>query len=88
MPMMARVWRMSWVIAVAAVWCFTASPSGAIEVDLDAAAVKKAGEEGKKLKPEELRSQRPVLGLISPRTFVGEAVKFRRRRSRSTDTGR
>src|SRR6266581_2332678 len=50
MPMMARVWRMSGVVAVATVWCFTASPSGAIVVDLDAAAVKQAVEDGKKIK--------------------------------------
>ncbi len=48
--MMARVWRMSGVVAVATVWCFTASPSGAIVVDLDAAAVKQAVEDGKKIK--------------------------------------
>ncbi len=47
---MARVWRMSGVVAVATVWCFTASPSGAIVVDLDAAAVKQAVEDGKKIK--------------------------------------
>src|SRR6266568_4285231 len=50
MPMMARVWRMSGVVAVATVWCFTASPSGAIVVDLDAAAVKQAVEDGKQMK--------------------------------------
>ena len=48
--MMARVWRMSRVLAVAAVWSFTASPSGAIVVDLDPAAVKQAVEEGKQMK--------------------------------------
>ncbi len=48
--MMARAWRMSGVVAVATVWCFTASPSGAIVVDLDAAAVKQAVEDGKKIK--------------------------------------
>src|SRR5439155_23179101 len=50
MPMMARVSRVSGVIAVAAVWSFTASPSGAIVVDLDPAAVKQAVEEGKQMK--------------------------------------
>src|SRR5437870_11125082 len=56
MPMMARVWRMRGVVAVATVWCFTASPSGAIVVDLDAAAVKQAIEDGKKMKDEELKT--------------------------------
>src|SRR5213594_1981481 len=56
MPMMARVWRMSGVVVVATVWCFTASPSGAIVVDLDAAAVKQAIEDGKKMKDEELKT--------------------------------
>src|SRR2546428_14179722 len=56
MPMMARVWRMSGVVAVATMWCFTASPSGAIVVDLDAAAVKQAIEDGKKMKDEELKT--------------------------------
>jgi hypothetical protein len=69
--MMARVWRMSWVIAVAAVWCFTASPSGAIEVDLDAAAVKKAVEEGKKLKPEELRVSTTRFGADLSKDICG-----------------
>jgi len=41
---------MSGVVAVATVWCFTASPSGAIVVNLDAAAVKQAVEDGKKIK--------------------------------------
>src|SRR5438093_13448906 len=50
MPMMGRVWRMSGVLAVAVVWSFTASPSGAIVVDLDPAAVKQAVEEGRKMK--------------------------------------
>ena len=54
--MMARVWRMRGVVAVATVWCFTASPSGAIVVDLDAAAVKQAIEDGKKMKDEELKT--------------------------------
>src|SRR5213596_1696854 len=49
MPMMGRVWRMSGVLAVAVVWSFTASPSGAI-VDLDPAAVKQAVEEGRQMK--------------------------------------
>src|SRR6266705_2612097 len=50
MPMMGRVWRMSGVLAVAVVWSFTASPSGAIVVDLDPAAVKQAVEEGRQMK--------------------------------------
>src|SRR5712692_2329457 len=56
MPMMARVCRMSGVLAVAAVWSFTATPSGAIMVDLDPAAVKQAIEEGKQIKDEELKN--------------------------------
>src|SRR5213594_1220986 len=56
MPMMGRPWRMSGVLAVAAVWSFTASPSGAIVVDLDPAAVKQAIEEGKQMKDEELKT--------------------------------
>jgi hypothetical protein len=48
--MKRRVWRMSGVLAVAALWSFTASPSGAIVVDLDPAAVKQAIEEGKQMK--------------------------------------
>src|SRR5256712_14155884 len=56
MPMMGRVWRMSGVIAVAAVWSFTASPSGAIVVDLDPAAVKQAIEGGKKMTDEDLKT--------------------------------
>ena len=48
--MMGRIWRMSGVLAVAVVWSFTASPSGAIVVDLDPAAVKQAVEEGKQMK--------------------------------------
>src|SRR5213594_3300022 len=71
MPMMARAWRMSWVIAVAAVWCFPASPSGAIEVDLDAAAVKKAVEEGKKLKPEELKISTTRFGADLSKDICG-----------------
>ncbi len=54
--MMARVCRMSGVLAVAAVWSFTATPSGAIMVDLDPAAVKQAIEEGKQIKDEELKN--------------------------------
>jgi len=47
---------MSGVLAVAAVWSFTATPSGAIMVDLDPAAVKQAIEEGKQIKDEELKN--------------------------------
>src|SRR2546427_6635120 len=56
MPMMGRPWRMSGVLAVAAVWSFTASPSGAIVVDLDPAAVKQAIEGGKKMTDEDLKT--------------------------------
>jgi hypothetical protein len=41
---------MSGVVAAATVLCFTSTPSGAIVVDLDAAAVKQAVEDGKKIK--------------------------------------
>ena len=54
--MMGRPWRMSGVLAVAAVWSFTASPSGAIVVDLDPAAVKQAIEGGKKMTDEDLKT--------------------------------
>src|SRR2546425_639773 len=58
MPMMGRPWRMSGVLAVAAVWSFTASPSGAIVVDLDPAAVKQAIEGGKMIKGEMAKPDR------------------------------
>ncbi len=54
--MIVRVLRMGVVVTVAAVLCFTASPSGAIVVNLGAAAVKQAIEEGKKMKDEELKT--------------------------------
>src|SRR2546428_14073246 len=56
MPMMGRPWRMSGVLVVAAVWSFTASPSGPIVVDLDPAAVKQAIEGGKKMTDEDLKT--------------------------------
>ena len=54
--MMGRVWRMSGVLAVVVAGSFTASPSAAIVVDLDPAAVKQAIEEGKQMKDEELKN--------------------------------
>jgi hypothetical protein len=54
--MRAWIWRLSGVIAVAVVWCFTASPSGAIVVDLNPAAVKQAIEDGKKMSDEDLKT--------------------------------
>jgi len=53
---MGRVWRMSGVLAVVVAGSFTASPSAAIVVDLDPAAVKQAIEEGKQMKDEELKN--------------------------------
>src|SRR5437879_6752199 len=56
MPMMGPVWRMSGVLAVVVAGSFTTSPSGAIVVDLDPAAVKQAIEGGKKMSDEDLRT--------------------------------
>src|SRR5438445_4879181 len=56
MPMMARVWRMRGVVAVAEVWLLTASAYGAIVVELNPAAVKQAIEDGKKMSDEELKT--------------------------------
>jgi hypothetical protein len=54
--MRAWIWRLSGIIAVAVVWCFTASPSGAIVVDLNPAAVKQAIDDGKKMSDEDLKT--------------------------------
>ena len=58
-------------VAVAGLLCLTPASSGAIEVDLDAAAVKKAVEEGKKLKPEELKISTTRFGADLSKVICG-----------------
>ncbi len=70
MLMIARVGGAD-VIAVAVVLCFAASPAGAISVDLDAVAVKQAIEEGKKLKPEELKISTTRFGADLSKDLCG-----------------
>ncbi len=56
-----KLGRMGIAMTLAGIVCLTAGPVGAIDVDLNAAAVKKAVEDGKKMKDEEIK--------ISPTRF-------------------
>ncbi len=58
-------------VAVASMVCLAAGTAGAIEVDLDAAAVKQALEDGKKLKPEDIKTSQTRFGVDLSKDICG-----------------